>query len=97
MQKDIDTCNQTHSIGWPQQIDTIYIGWKWPLESDGAYKESVNLAWCESLFWDSDKSWLKGYIKKIRTCNTLHAKYMAFTTRKCSICYKTFATKRIGS
>ncbi|MCH80789.1 ribonuclease H protein [Trifolium medium] len=80
MAKDIDMCDHTHSTGWPQHMDTIYIGWKRPLKGwiklncDGAYKKSVHLSGCGGPFLDFGGRWLKGYILKIGTCNALHSK-----------------------
>jgi len=61
------------------QKDTIYIGWKHPhmewikLNRDRAYKGSMNIAGCGSLFGDSYGQWLQGYTQKIGACDALHA------------------------
>jgi hypothetical protein len=66
---------------WPQHMDTIYIGWKRPLvgwiklNCDGDYKKSVDLGGCGELYRDSyGWRWLKGYIRKNGTCDTLRYK-----------------------
>ena len=62
-----------------QNFDTIYIGWKRPhgdwvkLNCGGAYKESVDIAGCGGLIRDSNGQWLKGYVRKIGTCDALYA------------------------
>jgi ribonuclease HI len=77
MVEDIDKC-----IHHPLNIrhyDTIFIGWKRPREGwiklncDGAYKDSLGLAGCGGLFRDSDGRWIKGYSRKIGTCDALSA------------------------
>ncbi|MCH97348.1 ribonuclease H protein, partial [Trifolium medium] len=62
-----------------RRCDTIFIGWKRPQEGwiklncDGALKNSLGLAGCGGLFRNSDGRWIKGYARKIGTCDTLCA------------------------
>ena len=37
-------------------------------------KGSMNIAGCGDLFRDSDEQWLRGYMQRIKACDTLHAK-----------------------
>jgi hypothetical protein len=66
MVEDID--NYSHHPLKTHQYDTIFIGWKRPQEGwvklncDGAYKDSLGLAGCGGLIWNSNGRWLKGYI-----------------------------------
>ena len=59
--------------------NTVFIGWKSPqdgwikLNCDGAYKDSLGLAGCGGLFWNSEGRWIKGYARKIGTCDALSA------------------------
>ncbi|KAK2400076.1 TMV resistance protein N [Trifolium repens] len=54
-----------------------FIGRKSPREGwiklncDGAYKDSLGLAGCGSLFWNSEGRWIKEYTRKIGTCDAL--------------------------
>jgi ribonuclease HI len=79
MAMEIGGCKQTHWIGLPQRIDTIYIGWKCPREGwiklncDGAHKSSINLSGCGGLLRNSNGTFLKGYARKIGSCDALHA------------------------
>ena len=62
-----------------QKKETIYIGWKrhqmgWvKLNTDGAWKGVGTLARCGDLLRDSDGRWIKGYTKKIGSCDVFHA------------------------
>ncbi|KEH42345.1 hypothetical protein MTR_1g067690 [Medicago truncatula] len=64
MVEDID--NYSNHPLKTHKNDTIFIGWKIPrdgwikLNCDGAYKDSLGLAGCGCLFWNSDGRWLKG-------------------------------------
>ncbi|MCI03243.1 ribonuclease H protein [Trifolium medium] len=58
--------------------ETIYINWKKPdgwikLNSDGACRGGGDTSGCGGLFHNSDERWIKGYIKKIKACDALHA------------------------
>ncbi|GAU11643.1 hypothetical protein TSUD_334560 [Trifolium subterraneum] len=59
------------------QCNTVFIGWNKPREGwiklncDGAYKDSLGLAGCGGLFRNSDGRWIKGYARKIGTCDAL--------------------------
>jgi ribonuclease HI len=61
------------------QSNTVFIGWKSPqdgwikLNCDGAYKDSLGLAGCGGLFRNSEGRWIKGYARKIGTCDALSA------------------------
>ncbi|KAK2452886.1 TMV resistance protein N [Trifolium repens] len=60
-----------------RHYDTIFIGWKrhregWiKLNCDGAHKDSLGLVVCGGLFRNSDGRWIKGYSRKIGTCDAL--------------------------
>ena len=43
------------------------------LNSDGACKGNGEYSGCGDLFRDSERIWLKGYIRKIEICDALHA------------------------
>jgi hypothetical protein len=59
------------------QCNTMFIGWKRPREEwiklncDGTFKNSLGLAGCGGLFWNSDGKWVKGYARKIKTYDAL--------------------------
>jgi ribonuclease HI len=75
---DIDECTLRH-LHIPQQKETIYIGWRRPpegwikLNSDGACKGNNGISGCGGLFRNSDGRWIKGYAKKIGSCDAFHA------------------------
>jgi ribonuclease HI len=60
-------------------MHTIYIGWRRPLEgwiklnSDGACKGNNDISGCGGIFRNSDGRWIKGYAKKIGSCDAFHA------------------------
>ncbi|GAU47272.1 hypothetical protein TSUD_280950 [Trifolium subterraneum] len=64
MVRDIDSCKHNQLIGRQRKNDTIFVGWKQPLEGwiklncDGAYKESLDLAGCRGLLRDSNGQWI---------------------------------------
>jgi hypothetical protein len=57
--------------------DIIFISWKKPMEGwvklncDETFKNYLGLAGCGGLFRNSDVRWIKGYARKIGTCDTL--------------------------
>ena len=63
----------------PQHKEIIYIGWKRPpegwikLNSDGACKRNNEGSGYGGLLRNPDGHWIKGYIKKIGSCDALHA------------------------
>jgi hypothetical protein len=63
--------------------ETVYILWDKPFEgqiklnSGGACKEGGENSRRRGLFRNSNGIWLKGYIRKIRVCDTLHAELYA--------------------
>ncbi|MCI69798.1 ribonuclease H protein, partial [Trifolium medium] len=69
----------THLNGWPQQRDTVFIGWKQPQEGwiklncDGAHKSSINLSGCGGLLRDNNGIRLSSFARKIGSCDALHA------------------------
>ncbi|CAJ2653897.1 unnamed protein product [Trifolium pratense] len=77
MVDDID--NYTRHPLNTRRCDTIFIGWKRPREGwiklncDGAFKNSLGLAGCGGLFRNSGGRWIKGYARKIGTCDALSA------------------------
>ncbi|CAJ2627891.1 unnamed protein product [Trifolium pratense] len=76
---DIDHCTFRRVLQIPQRNETIYIGWKKPpegwikLNSDGACKGNNDISGCGGLFRNSDGRWIKGYAKKIGSCDSFHA------------------------
>ena len=44
------------------------------LNSDGACKGNNGISGCGGLFRNSDERWIKGYTKKIGSCDSFHAK-----------------------
>jgi hypothetical protein len=79
MAKDIDKCEHYNLTTGQRQMDTIFVGWKYPQEGwiklnfDGAHKKSVDLTGCGGLLRDSDGRWIQGYTQKIGTCDAFHA------------------------
>lgn len=76
---EIDICS-THPPYCNLQIkETIHIIWDKSLEgriklnSGDACKGGGENSRCRGLFCHSNGIWLKGYIRKIRVCDTLHA------------------------
>ncbi|GAU49093.1 hypothetical protein TSUD_137780 [Trifolium subterraneum] len=75
--KEIEGCSQ--DTGSNRKSDTIYIGWKIPQEGwiklncDGSQNDRVGLAGRGGLLWDSNGKWIKGYSRKIGSCDALHA------------------------
>ncbi|WJX23886.1 hypothetical protein P8452_13068 [Trifolium repens] len=65
--------------GSNKKCDTIYIGWKSPQEGwvklncDGSQNDRASLAGCGGLLRDSNGKWIKGYSRKIGSCDALHA------------------------
>lgn len=62
-----------------KKCDTIYIGWKSPqkgwvkLNCDGSQNDRASLAGCGGPLRDSNGKWIKGYSRKIGSCDALHA------------------------
>lgn len=79
MVRAIEMGEHPHLAGESRHLDTIYIGWKKPhedyvkLNSNGAYKEPLDLAGCGGLFRDAISQWITGYARKIGTCDASHA------------------------
>jgi len=77
---EIDLCSAHPPYHNLQIKETIYILWDKPLEgriklnSGGACKGGGENSGCRGLFHNSNGKWLKGDIRKIRVCDTLHAK-----------------------
>jgi len=74
-----DTDNYTNHPLNLRKCDTIFVGWTRPgegwikLNCDGSYKDTLGLAGCGGLLRNSDGRWLKGYCRKIGTCDALTA------------------------
>jgi len=77
--KNIEERTYQHLHRNPQNKEIIHIGWKKPPEGwiklniDGAFKGSNEASGCGGLFRNLDGRWIKGYIKKIGSCDALHA------------------------
>jgi hypothetical protein len=68
--REIDLCLTQPPHFNLQRKKTIYIGWIKP-NSDGACKGDYS--WCGGLFRNSERRWLKVYVRKIGVCNALYA------------------------
>jgi len=63
-------------IGWSDQNDTLFIGWKWLHNGwvkHGVHKSAINLFGCGGLLWDSNDISLISYARKVGACNAFHA------------------------
>lgn len=75
--KDIEDCKMEPQFKGALTRDTICIGWKRPQEGwiklnfDDACKDKGAIARCSGLLRDSN--WIKGYVKKIDSCDALTA------------------------
>jgi len=76
----IEESSQNHLQINPQHKETVYIGWKMPVDGwvklncDGACKGNGELVGCGGLFRQPDGKLIKGFSCKIGACDTLHAK-----------------------
>lgn len=76
--KDIEDCKMEPQFKGALTRDTVCIGWKRPQEGwiklnfDDACKDKGAIARCSSLLRDGN--WIKGYVKKIDSCDALTAK-----------------------
>jgi len=77
--KNIEECTYQHLHRNPQNREIIHVGWNRPpegwikLNSDGTCKGNNDVSGCGGLFRNSDGRWIKGYMKKIGSCDALHA------------------------